>query len=224
MLVLRVAALVDVEAAVQQYTALRRLPVLELFFAVVVLEAGEAAGRLAAQHEVLLLHCLELLQVAAADHGSARGRRWAPARGHRQVGEERGCDREQIPRARAYNDVGSSYHSHGIPTSVLVACFPPLFPSTSMRVFALLCAFTIRRGARCHTCAAVSSSAKDRATHNSVEVHRVGMNDARRISALGCLRVNSRGKRSAFFPSSRINVAVARSTLETAHSFLRAQQ
>lgn len=43
-----VAALIDVEAAVQEYAALRRLPVLEFLLAVVVLEAGEAAGPLAA--------------------------------------------------------------------------------------------------------------------------------------------------------------------------------
>lgn len=68
------------------------MPVLELLLAVVVLEAGDAAGRLAAQHKVFLLQRLHLLQVAAADDGPARGRRRAPARRcHRQHdGERRG--------------------------------------------------------------------------------------------------------------------------------------
>lgn len=93
--VLGVATLVDVEAAVQQDAALRRLSVLEFLLAVVILEAGETAGPLAAQHEVLLFHRLELLQVAAADHRPARGRRRTPARGHR-----RDDDRDDRRRCR----------------------------------------------------------------------------------------------------------------------------
>lgn len=67
----------------QQYATLRRMSVLELLLAVIVFETGEAAGRFAAQHEVLLLECLQFLQVATAYNGPAQGQRQTPVRGHR---------------------------------------------------------------------------------------------------------------------------------------------
>lgn len=117
MLVLGVTAFVDVKAAVQQYTALRWLPVVKLLLAIVVLEAGEMSGRLAAQDKVLLLHRLELLQVATEDHGPARKQRRALDRIHgwRDNGDRRRLRRDLF---RVHDESRGSfvsvYHSHGI--------------------------------------------------------------------------------------------------------------
>jgi len=209
--VLSVAALIDVEAAVQQYAALRRLPVLEFLFAVVILEAGEATGSLAAQHKVFLLHRLELLQMARADHGPARGRCRAPARRHRRDDDRedrrrrrrcrcrcrrrrlRRCrtisDYQRIPRVRGYKRFGpsrSTYHSHDIPATIVPARFPlPAACSFLLEHASPRRARRVSRNvprARRHTCARwASSSPKDCVTHNGAKVHFIVLEKRRQF-------------------------------------------